>query len=215
MLKITVIIGLVLLIWAHPSFGKSVEDYYKAGVRYLDKGKYAKAIRQFQKILQERQDLPQIYNLMGVAYLREGKSIESAVGSFQEAVRLDPHFTEGYYNLGVTYVGPGDNPSLAAQYFEKAIETNPDFFPAYLGLGWITLSINKDPEKAILLFEKAIQCPEKKAEAYYGLGMAYATLGKKEMTLMPISMLRSMNRLDLSSIEESMIKEKPGQGDGS
>ncbi|MBI3306652.1 MAG: tetratricopeptide repeat protein [Candidatus Omnitrophica bacterium] len=192
-----------------PVADKSVEEHYQDAEKYLNEENYDKAIEELLQILSKDPNLAAVYNLLGIAYLKQNKSIQSAIGSFQQAIRVDPSFTDAYFNLGITYAGAGNEPLEAVKYFEKAIEINPKFAKAYMGLGWVTLFEKKDPEQAEVLFQKAIDVSENKLdEAYFGLGMAYVTMGKKERALGPVSVLRSINRFDLAATLESLINEE-------
>ncbi|GEM_PF-1841072 len=181
-----------------------LKDEYQQGVEYYQNGEYDLAIDAFQRYLPKAPHPAPIYNLLGLTYLKQNESVESAMGSFKQAIKLDPNFAEAYFNLASAYA-PRD-PAMAAVYFQKTIDVDPNYFKAYFGLGWFTLTEKHDPAKAMEFFEKTIERFPDFAEAYYGKGLAYVQLGKKELALEPISYLRVMHREDLAALVELAVR---------
>lgn len=209
-MKLFLIAALILVLAAGAGFGEEApKDDYQQGVEYYKKGEYDLAIDAFQRYLPTALHPAPIYNILGLTYLKQNESLESAIGSFQQAIKVDPGFAEAYFNLASAYASK--DPAMAAAYFQKTIEVDPNYFKAYFGLGWFTLTEKKDPAKALEFFETTIERFPDFAEAYYGKGLAYVQLGKKEMALDPIFHLREMHREDLASLVELAVRgELPG-----
>src|SRR3989338_207446 len=183
---------------------ESPENDLQKGKEHYEKGEYDLAIDAFQRYLPQAPDPAPIYNLLGITYLKQNQSIESAIGSFKQAVKFDPNFAEAYFNLASAYASR--DPALAAEYFQKTITVDPNYSKAYFGLGWFTLTEKQDPAKALELFDKTIERFPDFAEAYYGKGLAYVQLGKREMALEPISHLREIRREDLAALVELAVR---------
>lgn len=197
-------------------YAATAEEEYQAGVQHLQKDEYNEAIEAFKRILEMKPDFAPAYNLLGLTYMKQNKSIKSAIGSFEEAIRLDPKYADAYFNLATAYANTDQN-DLAGKYFQKTIEVDPQFSKAYFGMGWFTLMSQGDGETALKYFEKTIEVHPDFPEAYYGMGLAYFRLGKGHMALEPISHLRELHRNDLAGLlEATLAGESPSEpaGDG-
>lgn len=177
------------------------------GAEYFNKGNYDEAIESFQKALATTDDAAQVYNLLGLAYLKQNKSVKSAIGSFEEAIKANPKYADPYFNLASVYAGGGGDPKLAAEYFQKTIDVDPNYSKAYFGLGWFTLVEKNEPRKALEYFKKTQELFKDFAEAYYGAGLAYIQTGEPHLALGEISALRSMNRDDLANLLENALRQ--------
>jgi len=187
----------------------SKSNYDKA-VAYFQEEQFDPAIEFFQKALDEGHPpviQSRIYNLIGLCYLRQGISLASAIGSFEQSASLDPRFAEAYFNIASAYAGEGKEPDKAVEYFKKTLEVDPQFYKAYFGLGWFTLIQGSDSAGAIGYFRKTLEQFPDFAEAHYGIGMAHIQSGKQHMALEAVSQLRALQRDDLASTLEKTITE--------
>ncbi len=187
--------------------GSSAKDHYQEGIAHMQAGEYDDAIESFQHIIESNPSAP-VYNLLGLTYMKQNKSIESAIGSFKQAIRTDPKYAEAYFNLATTYATQGHDSKLAAEYFQKTVDIDPNYTKAYFGLGWFSLTEKYDAGTALEYFEKTIKANPDFAEAHYGQGLSYIQLGKSHMALAAISMLHSLRRDDLASTLEKIINKE-------
>lgn len=188
------------------SFARITEEEYKQVISYLEQGMYSEGIDAIQSSLKTDPDQATLYNLLGMIYLKQNESIQSAIGSFEEAIRLNPTFTEAYFNLASVYSGPANRPELAAVYLKKTLELNPNYTQAYFGLGWLSLMTDENPYKAEEYFEKVIEQFPNLAEAYQGLGLSYIQMRKPERVLEIVSKLRELGREDQAASLESILR---------
>lgn len=202
------IFGVVFLciILENPVFAKINADEYQKAMNLFYEKKYNETIEVLQASIKEDPNQPFLYNLLGLIYREQGESLASAVGSFEEAVRLDSNFAEAYYNLAMIYAGEGNRPDLAKQYFDQTLEVDPSYLKACFGLGWFTLLEDHDPNKAIGYFKKTIESFPDLPEAHYGIGLSYVQMGKAPMALEAVSQLRVLGREDLASLLEMAIR---------
>lgn len=186
---------------------------YDIALEFLKKEEYDPAIENFQKALQDEKDAiaqSRIYNLLGLSYLKQGVSSSSAIGSFEQAIRMDPQFAEAYFNIASAYAADNLDPNKAADYFQKTIEVDPNYSKAYFGLGWFSLMQKENPEQAIEFFQKTLDKYPDFAEAYYGMGLAYIRMRKPHMALGAVSHLRDLKKDDLAfSLEKAVVEVSP------
>jgi predicted Zn-dependent protease len=91
-----------------------------------------------------------IYYLRG-KFLQEFRtdSEESARGSFEEAVRLNPNHADSYYQLSRTYLTT--SPQRAEQALEKCLKLDPNHLPAKFALARLYLQTGRKAEGQALL----------------------------------------------------------------
>ncbi len=198
-------VGLCLLC-GHVSWAAISREDYQRAMDSFTAGNYDESIAVLKSSLDEDPNQAMIYNLIGTIYLEQNQSIQSAIGSFQQALRIDPNLADALFNLASTYAGPANNPGLAGKYFKKTLEVDPQYVKAYFGLGWFTLTTQERPEEAAEYFQKTIDHFPDFPEAYYALGLSYIQMGKSPLTLQSISKLRSMGREDLASYLELVLR---------
>ncbi len=201
--------------WMNVSFASepTVKEYYEAAMQDLRKGDYEPAIEKLQNALALNRSIPDVYNLMGVAYMQKPDSQTNAVHYLEQAIELNPSLTDAYVNLGSVYASmkvedEEKTKEMSRDCFQKALDLKPDSFKALIGLGWIYLSNWHDAKKAEEYFLEAVNLNPKQPEAQYGLGLVYAVLDRPALTLKPISFLRSINRSDLAATIESVERSR-------
>ena len=196
----------ILFACSQTSFAAISRDEYQRAMDLFNKGNYNESIAVLKSSLDADPNQAMIYNLLGTIYLQQNQSIQSAIGSFEQAIRIDPNLSDAYFNLASTYAGPANHPEMAEKYFRKTLEVDPQYTKAYFGLGWFTLTTQQKPLEAAEYFEKAIANFPNFAEAYYALGLSYIQMGKAPLALQSISKLRTMNREDLASYLELVLR---------
>ena len=109
-MKHVMVIALILMAFSSPlrAAENRADDYLKEGTRWLDSGKYQKAIKAFERAAQLNQQSAEAFKGLGLAYFRLGHNevasdieiIGKAKNALLQAVNIheDP---EAYYNLGL------------------------------------------------------------------------------------------------------------------
>lgn len=72
----------------------------------------------------ESQDLAQVYNALGVSYVRDGK-LEKGIAQFEKAVNIQPGYVTAWNNLGDAYESKKEYPS-ALKAFEEVLLFDPN-----------------------------------------------------------------------------------------
>lgn len=167
---------------------------------------YECAVDKLHAILKIKPEMPQVRNLLGLAYSKQEGFTQSAIAEFEEAAALDPHYAEPYFNLGTMHAGTLHDTEAALDYFEKALRADPSYTRAEFAMAWIFMFEKKDLERALALFKSSAEKMPRLAEAHYGLALCYLQLNKRELALEPISRMRQMNREDLAAKIESFMQ---------
>ncbi len=131
-----------------------LEDVYLClALMDIEMKKYPEAISECRKALRINPGLYEAYNLMGIAFRRNGE-IDKAIKSYRAALDIQPSYQRIYYNLGIAYMKKGDEEQAVSAYRE-AIAGNRNFADAWNNLGYVYLE-RGNVEKAILHFKTAI-----------------------------------------------------------
>ncbi|KAL0351384.1 UNVERIFIED_CONTAM: Tetratricopeptide repeat domain-containing protein PYG7, chloroplastic [Sesamum calycinum] len=90
--------------------------FYPAATKYL--------LQAIDKWDGDDQDLAQVYNALGVTYVRDGK-VEKGISQFENAVKLQPGYVTAWNNLGDAYEKSNDLKS-ALRAFEEVLLFDPN-----------------------------------------------------------------------------------------
>ncbi|KAK4413290.1 Tetratricopeptide repeat domain-containing protein PYG7, chloroplastic [Sesamum alatum] len=90
--------------------------FYPAATKYL--------LQAIDKWDGDDQDLAQVYNALGVTYIRDGK-VEKGISQFENAVKLQPGYVTAWNNLGDAYEKTNDLKS-ALRAFEEVLLFDPN-----------------------------------------------------------------------------------------
>ncbi|MBI3013146.1 MAG: tetratricopeptide repeat protein [Elusimicrobia bacterium] len=129
--------------------------HYLLGLAYADLKKPRKAIPEFAKAAELKQDYGAAYFQMGVLWdgLQEWSKAEIM---FKEAIRIDSANASAYNYLGYTYADKNLDLYQSRKWIEKALELDPAN-PAYLdSLGWLNFREGR-VEAALKHLETAVQ----------------------------------------------------------
>jgi len=133
------------------AFDSCPSDYYGRGIALYDRGLYAEAIAEFQRVLEASKGstnpetrlasfyLGEAYANLGLAQARMNM-YERAEESLRLALMLHPEYADLHFHLGVVYYRQGRY-SQAEHEFVKATQINPSYARAlmYLGLSRLFL----------------------------------------------------------------------------
>ncbi len=115
----------------------------------LDKGDTTQAIALLENYRRAHAMDAEVYNLLGIAYGREGKN-EQSLAMFKEFARLAPNTPGAYNNLGTAYLRHQDS-EYAEAAFRHALKISPQDVSALYNLGALLNARHKYPESRPLL----------------------------------------------------------------
>ncbi len=102
---------------------------------------------------------------------------EKASEAYQEAIRLQPHFSQAYLYLGYAYGQLGYH-EKAAEAYQQLIRWDPDNAVAHHDLGVTYAGLGRWQE-AVQTYQEAIRLKPEFTRAHYNLGVAYGQLGHR------------------------------------
>ncbi|KAK6938500.1 hypothetical protein RJ641_032008 [Dillenia turbinata] len=107
----------------------SANEYFELGAVDVEGGKFYPAATKYllqaiEKWDGDDQDLAQVYNALGVSYVRDGK-LEKGISQFETAVKLQPGYVTAWNNLGDAYEKKKELKS-ALKAFEEVLLFDPN-----------------------------------------------------------------------------------------
>ena len=97
------------------------------------------------------------------------KELQSAVGSYQTALKLEPQAVMAMVNLSIAYAQMGQNDKVE-KLLQEALRIAPNNAVANLNMGLLKAEKN-DPARAEFYLKKAFQSDPQMAQAAYNLGI--------------------------------------------
>ncbi len=153
------------------------ESLLSKGDALFEESNYVEALEEYQKVLEEHQDLYIAYEKIGHCYHELG-DLEKAIEAFKKYLEKQPQSEEALINLSAVYFEKGDLDN-GMKYFNQIEEErrkNPDLF---FNIGIILFKKGKT-DMAMDYFNKCIVLDPNYVDGYYQLALAYLNKGDKE-----------------------------------
>jgi Flp pilus assembly protein TadD len=180
------------------------------GNEYFELGDNARALPEFQKVVEIAPDSPMGYEGVGSVYLRQGKWGE-AIPQYQKALALAPD-SPTYSNLGTAYFWL-KNYDQATKMYEKAVEMTPNDEQLLGNLGdayrWSGHSDQAAAAygKAISLAFQELQVNPRSASIMSDVGLLYAKKGDAANALQYTNQARAIRPDDVQLMySEAQVK---------
>ena len=176
---------------------------------------YLEAIRCFETALRKDTKNPQLYNKLGLTYLKAG-NVDAARFNFEKAIKRNSKFADAINNLGaVEYMAKQYGP--AAKQFKKAValdESKPTFH-VNLGATWFA---QKKLDRAFAEYARALELnpnalatsnsgvqaqiasPEERARYAYMLAKIYAKRGETDECMRSLRKAKEEGYKELANV---------------
>jgi len=117
---------------------EGISQYYKNGMDAYKKGQYDLAIQEFESILSNNWDSPELYYNLGNAFFRSGNTA-GAVWAFESCLNLSPTHSDAKYNLKLANLKVIDRMGLPDPplYLQWYLGLKEKFTPAT----WINITL--------------------------------------------------------------------------
>ncbi|MCK5219037.1 tetratricopeptide repeat protein [bacterium] len=155
-------------------------DYIRInlGTVYLDRKKWALALREFEIVKTHNYNLRSLYPNLGIAYQHLGRR-EEAEREYRMAIKTDPYNVKSRLNLGVICERTGRDKE-AIRLYREIIKLDPGHFDSRFNLAAVYYRHNLIPEaiKEYRLLLKNYPADNlSRAQVHFNLGVIYAKLG--------------------------------------
>lgn len=171
-----------------------IRELFDLGKRNFEGKNYARAEQCFVKVLRSGARYADVLNMLGVIYHVEGR-FNNAIESFEEALKINPHYTEATLNLAVLYNDLGEYKKAKDLYSRiQKRKSSSDMDPILRGkianmhaqLGDTYREVGKYPE-AIEEYKKALKLCPTFVDIKTKLGISYRENNQKELSVKELS----------------------------
>ncbi len=154
---------------------EAAEDWLKEGLRLQNLGYYQAAADAYREAIHQKPSYLDAYYNMGIAYgsLQDAglNKINSAIGAFKEALRINPKFHHAHIALGASYIKQNEFYE-AMEVLIQALDIQPDNPQVHYYLG-IAYRMSSRFSDATHSFKMAVQLNPSSAEWHYNLALVY------------------------------------------
>jgi tetratricopeptide (TPR) repeat protein len=160
--------GLLLLLFCgcQPSGPKALLQ----GQKYLEDGKYDKALRSFNRAAETMPNFPQVWNHIGLAYHGLNNPAKAAQ-AYEQALRLDRNLAPARYNYGMLQLEQGRYAEAISELGAFAV-LKPGDASGWKQLGKALLRA-KRPDDAERALQNALKITPKDPELYNEIGITH------------------------------------------
>lgn len=113
---------------------------------------------------------------------------EKAIASYQNVLKINPDNLDAKTDLGLCYAD-GPAPMQGIMMLREVVEKNPKHEMAQYNLGILSVKSGQY-DKAVGRFETVLQINPDNAEARFLLARTYASMGKKDLALKNLEMIK-------------------------
>jgi len=141
----------------------------------LEKKNHERVISGCQEAARLNPRLPEVFNLLGIAYRRSGR-FNLAIEAYRRALEIQEDLPEVHYNLGIAFMKSGMIEEAFEEY-RTAVSLKPRYAQAYSNLGFIHLELGQ-VDLALTEVRKALAIEPELAEALTTLGAVFIAQNK-------------------------------------
>lgn len=166
---------IIVLLFSLTELSAQKNQLYDNGKKELKAGNYKKAIENFTKAIEKKQEIKYSHYNRGLAFLFLNE-FDSAILDFSEVIKKDSTIADAFNNRGLCYSYMG-NTLKALSDLDKAIELDKKFAQAYINRAH-TFILRTDYRNAQFDLDTAIMYEPNNPEIYYQLGRLNYNLDK-------------------------------------
>jgi predicted Zn-dependent protease len=171
--------------------------------------KYDEARPDFDALVKERSDYPNIHYAYGL-FLLEVRDLNAGIEQLKEEIRRNPGHV--YARLRIAAAQYKNDSSAGIPYAQEVVKLRPDLPFAHYLLGLLLLDADQSAQ-AIPELELAERTYSQDAKLYFALGSAYARVGRKQDAARARAAFARLNARAQSSSSSATYKEShPGLG---
>jgi tetratricopeptide (TPR) repeat protein len=115
--------------------------------------------------------------------------VDKAIGAYQNVLKINPDNLDAKTDLGLCYA-EGPQPMQGIMLLREVVEKNPRHEMAQYNLGILSVK-SAQYDKAIGRFEKVLEINPDNNEARFLLARTYVSLGKKDLAMKNLEILKS------------------------
>jgi tetratricopeptide (TPR) repeat protein len=199
------LLALILTCTPFLTYSQNFDQFYNAGVRLLDDGKYNESIESFSKALEKKHLINNSYKIAD-AYVGIGLcryylgSLDRAEKDYKAAIELTPEYSKPYYLLANVYLQQKKTDAA-----HKAVDKSLGLKPNHAGAMTIKrriLHFEKRYQEEVALCNKMIELDASSNDLYKRRGDAYQALKKPDSAMVDFNKAIALNPNDADAFYE-------------
>lgn len=151
----------------------TAEQHCNLGKYYLEQAQWAKAVRHYERAIEQNPTLADAQLGLGTALQKLGQ-LQQAIDRYEKAIELEPEGWLAYHNLGGALLAQKQWLQAIAAY-QQAIALKPNYSWSHHNLGDALKSLGQWQE-AIAAYQQAIALNPDFHWSHYNLGEVFASL---------------------------------------
>ena len=154
---------------------KSSNDKEAEAIDLFSEKKYSEAINLIDSVYEVHQNKSLLLNIKGACY-NALEDFQSAIDSYESAIKIDSKNYKAHYNLAGTYHELSEL-DAAVKSYNNSIKIQPEFDEAHNNLGNVYREQGRLNE-ALASFKKALKISPGYLEAHYSMGLVFQEIGR-------------------------------------
>lgn len=106
------------------------QHHYEVGKKAFEEGSLSVAIEHLEKVAREKENFPDVYNMLGQIYYANSRHGE-AIKAFKKALAINPDYNEVSLNLSIVYNELGQF-DVAREVYSKAKRFSKDYLDPFV-----------------------------------------------------------------------------------
>lgn len=151
----------------------------RLGDLYRRAGQLNGALNAYKKALGVNKNSAGNWNRLGFVH-NELRQYKDAIYAYQTALSIDPKYAHAWFNLGIAYNNMRQYDKAVIAFNEVTKSDNMGAVWSHVGYSLLAL---KQYVGAINAYEAALQMFPDDSDVWYNLGIAYAQVGRMDMTM--------------------------------
>ncbi|MFO8086396.1 MAG: tetratricopeptide repeat protein [Bacteroidales bacterium] len=98
---------------------EKAEDFYREGIRALEKNQYEEALQAFNEAIKYNDEDPRFYYYRGNVYLNQN-NFQKAIANYEKAIASDSTYYDAWANKGTAIFYQSGDKDKACPYWVKA-----------------------------------------------------------------------------------------------
>lgn len=145
------------------------------------------------------------FRMTGDSTLRKN-FVDKAISSYQKVLELNPENLDAKTDLGLCYAEGTSSPMQGILLLREVVAKNPGHEMAQFNLGILSVKSGQY-DKAVERFQKVLEINPSNNEARFLLGRTYSALGKKDLALENLKMIRGSDDSRLNEEVKNLINQ--------
>lgn len=132
--------------------------------------------------------------------------VEKAIDSYQKVLEINPGNLDAKTDLGLCYAEGTSAPMEGIKLLREVVTSDPEHEMAQYNLGILSVKSGQY-DKAVERFEKVILINPANNEARFLLGRTYSLIGKNELALRNLNMIKETGNSRLNDEVNNLINQ--------